>query len=263
MKKTGIIIGGAIALLLIILLSLTFITVQPGTIGVVTHFGAVQRVTLPEGIHMITPFRTKVIPLDVRVQKLEADATASSRDLQTVTSRVALNFFLSKEKAATIFQELGANYEANIIQPTIQESVKSATARYTAEELITKRALVKDDVFKYIKKRLAANNIIVTEFSIVDFKFSPEFNRAIEQKEVAKQKALRARNDLERIRTEAEQARVKAQGDADAQNLLKEAIDDKILQLKAIEKWNGVLPVVQGESSGAFMDIGAIMKGRK
>lgn len=249
--------------LVLIFFSITFVIVRPGTIGVVTHFGAVQKTTLPEGIHLVTPFRTKVISLNVRIQKVEADATASSKDLQNVTSKVALNFYLSKEKASAIFQELGPNYNQSIIQPTIQESIKSATAKYTAEELITKRAKVKEDVYQYIKKRLGLNNIIVTDFSIVDFSFSTEFNRAIERKEVAKQKALTARNDLERIRTEAEQARVHAKGQADAQKLLQETLGEKVLQLKAIQKWNGVLPVVSGDGSNAFLDVSRMMKAGK
>jgi len=263
MKRTALIIGGAVVLLLIVVLSMMFVTIQPGTVGVVTHFGAVQKTVLPEGIHVVVPIRTKVIPLNVRVQKLEVEATASSRDLQIVTSKVALNFYLSQTNASKIYQELGVDYEKNIIHPTIQESVKSASARYTAEELITKRSKVKDDVYNYIKKRLGTNNIIVTDFSIVDFSFSPEFNKAIELKEVAKQKALTAVNDLERIRTEAEQARVQAQGEADAQRLVRDAVDDKIIQLKAIEKWNGVMPIVQGEGSSSFIDVTAIAKARK
>lgn len=257
---------GAGIFLTVLLVSTIFFTsytiVQPGTVGVVTHFGAVQKATLPEGFHFVVPFRTKVTPINVRIQKVEADATASSRDLQNVTTRIALNYVLDKEKAQVIFQELGLNYNQSIIQPTIQESIKSATAKYTAEELITKRPAVKEDVYKYIKKRLAINNILVTEFSIVDFSFSKEFNSAIERKEVAKQKALTAKNDLERIRTEAEQARVQAKGQADAQQFLREAIDDKLLQLKAIEKWNGNMPVVMGDGSSAFVDLGAVLKKR-
>ncbi|MDX2305191.1 MAG: SPFH domain-containing protein [Microscillaceae bacterium] len=249
--------------LVIVFISTSFVTVGPGKVGVVAHFGKIQTTTLSEGIYFITPIRTKVTLMDVRIQKLEVDATASSKDLQTVTSRVALNFSLSNEKAALIFQKLGPNYEESIIQPTIQESIKSATANYTAEELITKRPNVKQEVYEYIKKRLGQNYIIVSDFSIVDFKFSDEFNRAIESKEVAKQKALTARNDLERIRTEAEQARVKAEGQADAQNLLREALSEELLRLKAIEKWDGVLPIVQGEGSGAFVDIGTVLKSRK
>ena len=240
----------------------TFVVVESGQVGVVANFGAVQDVLLPEGMHAVNPFVSTVIQLDVRVQKMEAEASASSRDLQPVTSKVALNFFLSKEKANIIYRDLGLDYKRTIIEPVIQESIKSAAARYTAEELITKRPAVKDDVYEYIKKRLAQNNIIVTDFSIVDFNFSPEFNSAIELKQIAEQKALTALNDLERIKTEGEQERVRAQAQSDAQKLLQLSLDDELLRLRAIEKWDGKLPVISGEG-GTFVDIADILKSKK
>ncbi|EAY25163.1 prohibitin family protein [Microscilla marina] len=265
---------GVLVLFLIFSLFSVVKTVPSGYVGVVTHFGAVQKHILGEGIHTVMPFRTKVVKLNVRIQKMEANATASSKDLQTVTSKVALNFYLSKEKANVIYQDLGMDYQHTIIQPTVQESIKSATARYNAEQLITSRPKVKQDVFTYIKKRLAKSNIIVTDFSIVDFKFSPNFNDAIEKKQIAEQRALTAKNDLNRIKTEAEQAKAKAKGEADAQieiakaqarsqELLRESVSDQLIQLKAIEKWNGVMPVSMGEKgSGGFFDITAVGKRR-
>ncbi|UZR93909.1 prohibitin family protein [Chondrinema litorale] len=263
------------AVLIVFLLFSTFYIVNPGNVGVITKFGAVQGDILSEGIHLINPVSTKIIPINVRVQKIEADATASSKDLQNVTSKVALNFFLSKEKANTIFQELGLDYRVTIIEPAIQESIKSATAAYTAEELITKRPDVKQDVFASIKDRLEKNNIIVTDFSIIDFNFTEEFNKAIEKKQIAEQLALTAKNDLNRIQTEAQQALAKAEGEANAnlaiakaqaesQRLLKESVNNDILELQAIEKWDGTLPMVIGEGNGnAFFDIVGAMNKNK
>ena len=270
----GKVVLGVITLLLLFSAFSVVKTVPAGHVGVITHFGKVQNEILGEGIHSVLPFRTRIVKLNVRIQKIEADATASSKDLQTVTSKVALNFFLSKEKANVIYQDLGMDYQHTIIQPTIQESIKSATARYNAEQLITSRPKVKEDVYNYIKKRLAKSNIIVTDFSIVDFKFSPKFNEAIEKKQIAEQRALTAKNDLSRIKTEAEQAREKAKGEAEAQlelakaqakaqELLRQSVNGEIIQLKAIEKWNGILPVSMGEKgSGGFFDITTVGKKR-
>ena len=273
LKSNGLKVGlGVLVLFIIFSLFSVVKTVPTGYVGVVTHFGAVQKQVLGEGIHTVMPFRTKVVNLNVRIQKIEANATASSKDLQTVTSKVALNFYLSKKKANVIYQNLGMDYQHSIIQPTIQESIKSATARYNAEQLITSRPKVKQDVYTYIKKRLAKSNIIVTDFSIVDFKFSPNFNDAIEKKQIAEQRALTAKNDLNRIKTEAEQAKAKAKGEADAQlelakaqakaqELLRESVNGQIIQLKAIEKWNGVMPVSMGDKGGGgFFDITAVGK---
>ncbi len=253
-------------LVLLLVLNDSYYVVNSGEVGVVTHFGSVQDQILPEGLHLLMPVKTKVIPISVRVQKIEAEASASSKDLQMVRTRVALNFYLSKKRANVIFQELGLEYKSTIIEPTIQESVKSTIARYNAEEVITKRPEVKQLIFDEIKIRLQKNNIIVTDFSIVDFNFSPEFNKAIEEKQIAEQSALRAKNDLERIKTEAEQVKVKAEGEAQAslaaakseakaQELVRRTISQQILQLRAIEKWDGVLPKFVGDSGGIFLDI--------
>ena len=276
-RKLGAFLGRSIGLtisvgLAVILVPLSTVTIDSGNAGVVTHFGAVQEGILPEGIHWIVPFRTGVVEMNVRIQKMEAEATASSKDLQNVRSKVALNYYLDKGKVNTIYQNLGLDYETNIIQPTIQESIKSATAQFTAEQLITARAEVKQTVFTDIQKRLAVNNIVVTDFSIVDFYFSDDFNKAIEAKQIAEQRALTAKNDLTRIQTEAKQAQAKAEGEAEAklalaraeaeaQKLLAQSINDRVLRLRTIEKWNGVLPVSMGGGDNSFLDIlGAVKK---
>lgn len=266
-KQKFLSIASAAFFVLSVFLMNAFVIVEAGTVGVVTHFGAVQSGVLDEGLHFVTPFRTKVVPVDVRVQKIEAKASAASKDLQVVTSKVALNFVADKDKADEIYQKLGLIYRKTIIAPRIQESVKSITSQYTAEELVTRRAEVKTTIFEDIKKRLASANLIATDFSIIDFSFSPEFNRAIEEKQVAEQAALRAKNDLIRIKTEAEQVRAKARGEAEAkleiakaeakaQKLLRETIDDNIIDLRAIERWDGILPLsLAKKANSAIFDV--------
>jgi regulator of protease activity HflC (stomatin/prohibitin superfamily) len=259
---------GTVALLFVVYITFaTFVKVAPGTVGVVTHFGAVQDEILPEGLHLVTPIKTNVVPMTVRVQKFEDVATASSKDLQNVTTKVALNFYLSKEKTNIIFQELGPNYHRTIIEPTIQESLKSVTAQFNAEQLITKRSDVKQLMFEMIRERLERSNIIVTDFSIIDFSFTIDFNKAIEEKQIAEQRALRAKNDLNRVKIEAQQAKEKAKGEADAQlelarseaesqRLIKESLTPDIVQLRAIQKWDGKAPlVISGDSAGSYFSL--------
>lgn len=258
----------AVLAVLIGLASMAIHQVPPGHRGVRLNFGAVQPIPLSEGLHFVVPVMTKVIDLNVRVQKIEDDATASSKDLQNVTSKIALNYALDAEKADQIFQDVGPTYRHTVIAPAIQESLKAATAKYTAEELITKRALVKDDVTADIRGRLQDYGILVTDLSIVDFQFSPEFNVAIESKQVAEQSALRAENDLKRIKIEANQVREAAQGAADAQltiakaeaeaqSLLRKTLTDEIIELRAIEKWDGTLPQFTGGSGVPFINVDA------
>lgn len=255
------------AILAMVVLYMSYVVVEPGTVGVVTHFGAVQDDILPEGLHFVMPVKTKVIPIDIRVQKIESEATAASKDLQIVSSRVVLNYFVEKTQANTIFQELGLRYEGNIVVPAIQESVKSGTAQFNAEHLITRRSEVKNAISEDIQKRLSKYNVVVMDFSIIDFSFSPDFNKAIEDKQVAEQRALRATNDLVRIKTEAEQERAKAEGvaqarlvnaqaEAESQRLLRQTLNKDLVQLRAIEKWDGKLPHIMGQSTVPFLDVG-------
>lgn len=262
-------IGAAVLgflLLLAVIVTQGVAIVESGTVGVVTRFGSVQDLVLQPGLHFKTPIMTKVIPLDTRVQKVEEEATASSRDLQIVTSKIALNYQIDSIKASQIYSELGLQYPFTIVQPALQESIKATSAKYTAEELITKRTAVADEMRSDLTRRLQNKNITPTDLSIIDFNFSREFNEAIEQKQVAQQAALRAQNELDRIKIEAEQVQVEAEGvaqgelararaEAEAQQMLRETISAELLQLRAIERWNGILPVYMGGGSGGMPDL--------
>ena len=148
-------------------------------------------------------------------------------------------------------------FKERLIDPSVQEAVKAVTAQFTAEELITRRAEVSIMIKEMLSERLVNRHILVDEFNIVDFNFSPVFNDAIEAKQKAEQDALKAQRDLERIKIEAEQKVTEAQAEAESQRLQRETITDTILQLRAIEKWDGVLPQV---TSGAvpFIDLKAL-----
>lgn len=246
--------------------------VDAGHLGVVTKWGEIQPESLPEGFYFRTPVMTQIINLSTRVQKMEANATASSKDLQVVKTNIALNYRLSGAQVVEIFRNIGTLYmvEGTIIEPALQESVKKATAQYTAEELITKRQLVKEAIADSITQTLLKSFVTVTELSITDFKFDTKYQAAVEAKQVAEQRALTAKNDLDRIRVEAEQVYARAAGqaqaevaraeaEAKAQQLLRKTITAEIVMLRAIEKWDGTQPIVVGEG-GAILDLGEIKK---
>ncbi|MFY9234731.1 MAG: prohibitin family protein [Fimbriimonadaceae bacterium] len=178
----------ALGVLLIIggILFAGVVIVPAGNRAVLLRFGAVAG-TLEEGIHVITPGVDSVVLMEVRTQKEESKATAASRDLQTVTTSLALNFHVDPSKVGTLYRNVGTEYTRRIIDPAVQESIKTVTARYTAEELIKNRAQVKSEVEQDITRRLKAYELIVEPagLSITNFDFSPEFNKAIEQKQVA------------------------------------------------------------------------------
>ncbi len=239
-------IVGTVILLIVLMAVFPFTIVKAGQRAIVTNFGKVNRV-LPEGIHWVTPITEDVIKLDVRIQKEQVDSSASSKDLQSVAAVIAINYSIDPEKVGNLYTEIGTDYKTKKIDPAVQEAVKAATAKYTAEELVTKRALVRDDIVASLKEQLAPSYINVQDVSIVNFDFSPSFNAAIETKVTAEQNALAAKNNLEKVKFE-QQAQIEiAKAQAEAIKLQSEAANnEKYVSLKRVEvelerakRWNG------------------------
>ncbi|MDP2909696.1 MAG: prohibitin family protein [bacterium] len=248
--------GKVFSRIIIGMFALTFIlgafgTIGAGERGVLLQFGAVQDKVFDEGLYFKIPFIQKVVKIDVKIQKDEIPASASSKDLQVVTSRIALNYHLDPSAVNKVWQEVGKNYNTRIIAPSIQEGVKAVTARFTAEELITRREEVKEQIKLNLTDRLFEHNIMVDEFNIIDFEFSPSFNEAIESKVRAEQLKLKADRDLERIKIEKEQMIAAAQGKAEAIRIEAQALmqNPKVVELRWIEKWDGKVPTYWGGAS--------------
>lgn len=240
-----------------------WVQVGPGQRGIVLNFGAVQSLVMDEGLHVLIPVMQKVVLMDVKVQKVETDAAAASADLQDISTRVALNYHVVPDKANIVYQNIGVQFGERIIDPAIQEVVKAVTAKYTAEELITKRAIVGEAMRLALAERLVANNIAVDAFSIMTFSFSKVFTEAIESKQTAEQLALKAKRDLDRIKIEAEQKITAAKAEAESLRLQRANISTDLIELrkieanmKAIEKWNGILPQVTGGGSIPLIGLG-------
>ncbi len=247
-RAIAIIVAVAIlAVVGLILIFATFAGVAAGHVGVVTRFGAVNRVVNP-GIVIKIPLVEHVVEMETRVQKEQVDVSAASKDLQEVQATVAINYHLDAPKAVDVYQDVGTEYSDRLIHPAMQEAFKATTAKYTAEQLITNRESVKQDAINQIRERLASNHIIVDDFNIVNFDFSREFNAAIEAKQVAQQNVEKEKQTLASIEIQAEQARQQAKGQADAQKLLKDAgsLSPEYLNYLAVNKWDGKLPNVTG-----------------
>lgn len=210
--------------------------VDAGHVGVVTSFGAVNRVVNP-GFVLKLPLVESVYAMETRTQKEQVEALAASKDLQQVTSTIALNFHLRGEKAVDVYQNIGEDYLNRIVDPAMQEAFKATTSQFTASDLIGQREQVKLKAYTELKDRLNKYNIVVDDFNIVNFSFSKEFNNAIEQKTIAEQ-------NKEKAEVEAQTALIQAQGQAEAQKKLKDsgALSPEYLQFLAIQKWDGKLP---------------------
>jgi regulator of protease activity HflC (stomatin/prohibitin superfamily) len=241
-----IVSGVVLFLFLVVLLIMNpFAMVQSQQVGIITKFGAIDG-TIGEGLHLVNPFTTNVVKMDITTQQLAVPASAASKDLQSVSTQVSVNYNLDSSKVVDIYRELKTEYSTRVIEPSVQEAVKGATAKYTAEELITKREEVKGVIYQDLKLRLATRNIIVTEVLITNFDFSPAFNQAVEAKVQAEQDALASKNKLEQTKYEAEQKVVTAKAEAESIRIQAEAVTSQggadYVKLKAIEKWNGNVP---------------------
>jgi len=274
-----------LAVIVLVLLSSMFVVVEAGHVGVVKRFGAVQPEPLAEGLHFKRPFVDEVDQIDMRLLYINAKATAASKDLQTVSAEVNVAFSLNGALAPLVYQRIGstAQVAAALVEPAIQESVKAVTAQYTAEELVTKRAVVKQTIQQAIttfidttlQEKGIGNAVQLANVAITDFAFSEEFNRAIEAKVKAEQEALRAKNEKimrvtqaeasaaeRQLAADAEAYSIEAQSKARADAIKREAeslrTSPEIIQLRSVEKWDGVLPRIQGSSVLPFMNIGGL-----
>lgn len=230
-----------------------FSSVPAGYRGVMTTFGNPSSDVLSEGIHFRIPVAQQLNLVNVSIQKGEGDGDAASRDMQTVHTKIALNYHIKPESVVSVFRDLGNEPGERIIIPSVQEAVKAVTARFTAEELIGKRTDVRDQIVVLLKERLARHGIVVDEFSIVNFHFSKSFNDAIEAKTTAEQLKLKAERDLQRIEVEARQKVTQAKAEAEALSAQRMQVTPELIRLRemenqriAIEKWDGHLPNVSG-----------------
>ena len=248
---------GFLLFVVIVLIFTAFYTIQAGHRGVLLTFGKPSMIAREEGLHIKIPLAQTIKKMEVRKQKIEVVADSASMDLQDVQTTIALNFHLSASQVPKLYQEIGNDYSDRIINPAIQESVKATTAKFTAEELITRRSEVRESIKEFITEKLKKYYIIVDDFNIVNFQFSEEFDRAIEAKVTAVQLKLKAEEDLERIKVEAKQAEAeaigiknakiaRAEGDARSIELVEKQLSKskRYVEWYKVSKWNGELPTV-------------------
>jgi regulator of protease activity HflC (stomatin/prohibitin superfamily) len=255
-------IGGIIGLIALIIFMIMnpIVNIGAGKRGVVLNFGKVTDRVLGEGIHWVAPVIYSVEKMDVLTQKYTTKADASSKDLQSVTTHVTLNYDLNPSAVNLIYQQYRSNIVPILIDPALHEFMKATTAKYTAEELITKREAVKTEYRKLLAETLLKSNINVKELFITDFQFSQGFNQAIELKVKAEQEALTEKNNLAKVQFKAQQKVADAQAQATAIRIQAEAVSKlggkDYVALKAIEKWDGKLPeqMIPG-SSVPFIDL--------
>jgi len=247
------------AFLLFVFLRSSIFTVTAGHRAIVFTWGKITAVKT-EGLQFKVPVMQSVRKIDIRTQKIAAMTEAGSKNLQTIRANVNVNYRLESTKLREIYSEVGLDIEEKIISPRINETLKAVVAQYTAEELLTKRGQVNMDIQKSLTAQLEKYNIVVEGLQIINFDYSQQFNAAIEEKQVAEQRTLTEQNKLERVKYEAEQKVVQAEAEAKVIQIQASAIKaqggKEYIELKAIEKWNGVLPTYMGSGAVPFVNVG-------
>lgn len=247
--------------------------VRAGHTGVVSTFGKISSNVLQEGLHIKAPWQ-KVTKVDNRIVKLEIETESSTKDLQTVSAKLATSYRIDTTMSYSIIKNVGKNYEDVLVTPAVNEVLKAVTAKYTAEECITSRSNVSKELVDEINKKLNAQGIYVNDVNIINFDFSEAYNKAIEDKQVAEQKLKKAETDKQsavvnaqaeaekkKIAAEAEAAatKVKADAQAEANEKLNKSISKNLIDYEIANKWNGELPKVSG-SNGTIIGTDGLLK---
>ncbi len=257
--KTAAIVA-IIAVVVVFLLANCFTVVEAGHTGVVVTLGKVNEGVLQEGLHVKAPFVQQVVKIDNRIVKLEVETEAFSKDLQTVSTTLAINYRVDTSKSYSIYKNIGANYEDVLVTPAVNEVLKAITAKYTAEESVTNRELISDGLIAGLNEKLNSIGLYITDVNIINFDFSEAFINAIEEKQVAQQQLLKAETEKQTAITnaeaEAETIRIKAEAEAKANETLNKSLTGNVLEYNKIEKWDGKMPQVMGGETGTFIDLG-------
>jgi len=226
----------------------SFFIVPPGEVAVKTRLGAIVD-SYSEGMHFKMPLLESITKFSIQIQRADIKTQAFSKDLQTMNSSLVVNHRIQKETVVSIYRNLGPRYVSNIVDPAVQEVFKAIAARYSAERIISERNELVEAINTEVKARLSQKEIIVTDISVTDLDFTDQFLKAVEDKQVAEQQAKMSEKLVEKAKRDAEQAIAKSRGEAEALRMQREQVTPMLIelrkvdaQLKAIEKWNGVLP---------------------
>lgn len=272
LKKKDVI---AIAVVAIAIITALFSITQVGAghTGVISTFGKISSNVLQEGLHIKAPWQ-KVTKVDNRIVKLEIETESSTKDLQTVSAKLATSYRIDTAMSYSIIKNVGKDYEDVLVTPAVNEVLKAVTAKYTAEECITSRSNVSKELVDEINKKLNAQGIYVNDVNIINFDFSEAYNKAIEDKQVAEQKLKKAETDKQsavvnaqaeaekkKIAAEAEATatKVKADAQAEANEKLNKSISKNLIDYEIANKWNGELPKVSG-SNGTIIGTDGLLK---
>ena len=258
------------------------VVIPAGHTGVVVTMGRVSDLVLQEGMHLKIPFAQQIVMIDNRIVKLEVTTQAFSKDLQTISAVLAVNYRIDKGMGHSIYKNVGSAYESVLVVPAVHEVLKAVVAEYTASTLVASRGAVSVELDDSIKNKLQSSGIMVEDLNIIDWDFSDEYIVAIEQKQVAEQNLIKTRTEQEQAvviaeatakqqiiasqakaqsavieaEAKAKQIALEAEAQAEANRKLAESLSQELIRYETVNKWDGKLPQVQTGSAGSLIDIG-------
>lgn len=248
-----------VALVALIVASGAYFTVPAGSVAVKLRFGKIVD-SYTEGLHLKLPFVDSVEKFSVRIKKDTFMTEAFSKDLQTVKLALAINHRIQPDTIISIYRNLGPDYTNTVLRPMVEEWTKAVLAKYSAEAVISNRVQVARELDDILKSKMKEKQVIVSDIAITDFDFSPQFLKAVEEKQIAEQEAKRATNLVEKVKKEAEQKILQAEAEAKSLRLQREVVSDNLIklrqveaQLKAIEKWDGRMPTYMSGGEMPFV----------
>ena len=259
-----------VVILAVIFLGSSFVVIPAGHTGVALTFGKVEDVVLQEGLHFKVPFVQKIVVVDNRIVKLDVNTEAFSKDLQTITTVVAVNYHVGKENSQTLYKNVGVGFEEVLITPAVNEVLKAVTAKYTAVELVSSRAEVSMLLDEGLNEKMNAYGIFINELNIINWDFSEEYINAVEAKQVAEQNLIKTRTEQEQAlvianteaqkrviaaEAEANEIKVLAQANAESNRIITESISELLIKYQTVSKWDGKLPTVMSGSDNMLIDI--------
>ena len=266
-KLVGLIL---VVILLVVFVSASYVVIPAGHTGVALTFGKVEDTVLQEGLHFKVPFVQKIAVMDNRIVKLDVNTEAFSKDLQTITTVVAVNYHVGKENSQTVYKNVGLNFEEVLITPAVNEVLKAVTAKYTAVELVSSRAEVSMLLDDGLNEKLNGYGIFINELNIINWDFSEEYINAVEAKQVAEQNLIKTRTEQEQAlvianteaqkrviaaEAEANEIKVLAEANAESNRIITESISELLIKYQTVAKWDGKLPTVMSGSDNMLIDI--------
>ena len=266
-KLVGLIL---VVILLVVFVSASYVVIPAGHTGVALTFGKVEDTVLQEGLHFKVPFVQKIAVMDNRIVKLDVNTEAFSKDLQTITTVVAVNYHVGKENSQTVYKNVGLNFEEVLITPAVNEVLKAVTAKYTAVELVSSRAEVSMLLDDGLNEKLNNYGIFINELNIINWDFSEEYINAVEAKQVAEQNLIKTRTEQEQAlvianteaqkrviaaEAEANEIKVLAEANAESNRIITESISELLIKYQTVAKWDGKLPTVMSGGDNMLIDI--------